>query len=85
MLPSTSDNEDSVFEKIVPVNSHVLTRKFAKNNLKTSVFLAVDRHNFYDHRILIVVDRRQQKDFYKRSFSKLGNIVHHLTPSSNSL
>ena len=38
--------------------------------------MAVDRHDFYDHRILIVVGRRQQKDFSKRSFAKLGNIVH---------
>ena len=38
--------------------------------------MAVDRHDFYDYRILIVVGRWQQKDFSKRSFAKLGNIAH---------
>ena len=38
--------------------------------------MAVDRHDFYDHRILIVVGRRQQKDFSKRSFAKLEVIYY---------
>ena len=52
-----------------------LLEKFAKNNLKSSAFLAFDRHNFFDYWILIVVGRQQQKDFSKCSFAKLGNIV----------